>query len=344
MTEKKDVTGTTLYFSGPESFLLREHVQKYFVASEKKYGEYNVLKMNPEEKKFGEIKTELLSVPFFNTGKKIVFLDPFPLPSSEKMSEVKKEKSEKIIELLKGIPEDIVIICVSEHPDKRTKAWKDLIKIAQKDISRSFEPLNERTLTQWVLQRVSAKEGKILPAAAEYLWQYAGKNLWVLDQEVQKLINFSEGKPISERDIEIVCDVNSETIEWALSNAFSTGQRKEVLKIFHRMIDAGQSAYTLLFRDFGSLLRQLLLVRQALDTRSSAKDIGMSPFLFGKMKKVAEQFSLSHLKNMQDGLLKIDEGSKTGLIPTSTGKEELLIFALEKWIYKFFRKNLTKTF
>jgi hypothetical protein len=86
-------------------------------------------------------------------------------------------------------------------------------------------------------------------------------------------------------------------------------------------------------------MRQLILTRYAVDQNKSAKEIGMNPFVFGKTKPVAQKFSLQHLKNMHGKLLWIDEGTKTGVIPAAAGKEEMLVFALERWIGEFFSET-----
>jgi len=166
-----------------------------------------------------------------------------------------------------------------------------------------------------------------------------GSNLWTLANEIDKLIKFSGAKPISERDIETVCDPGIETAQFALSNAFAKGSEIEVMNVFEHQIDAGESAYSLLYRDLGPIVRQFLLARTALDERKGAKEVGLNPFIFGRIKNTTAKFPFEHLREMQEKLVQIDEGVKTGLIPVVSGKEDLLFFALENWIREFFRKK-----
>ncbi|MBI5415155.1 DNA polymerase III subunit delta [Candidatus Peregrinibacteria bacterium] len=335
-------SGALISYTGPETFQLRNHVQRIFLASVEKYGEYNVSKVeiDPKATDMNMLKTMVFSIPFFGTGKRIIFLESFPFESSGKRSEEEKENEEKILKILQEIPEEIVVICISENPDRRTKAWKELQKIADKESSQEFSELKDQELTEWILQMIASKKGEILPAAAEYLWQYCGTNLWKLSNEIEKLILFTSGeKPISERDIEKVSEPSFETIQFALSNAFSSGKEEEVIEIFHRMIFNGESAYVVLYRDLGSIMRQLILTRVALDGKKSAEDVGINPFIFRHTQKTAALFPMTHLRTMHEKLIHIDEGTKTGAIPSHAGKEDHLIFAVEKWIRSFFSIN-----
>ncbi len=355
---KKEPTGgkgLVLMFSGPETFQLRDFVRNYIRLAEGKYGEENVSRIDPRETEFNVLKSELFSLPFFCVGKRIIVLDPFPYEatgkkkkadSEEKEPEKKnKEKlnEELILDLLKNTPEEVVVICVCPAEIKADGTLsKALAPIISKEHSKKFMPLGRGDLTQWVIERVKMKDAKILPAAAEFLWNRCGTNLWKLEHEVEKLVAFTDSaKPISENDIEKVSDPSYESIQYAFSDAFATRNCREVMKVFHELLDSGETAQGMIYRDFGSVMRNLVLTRFAIDRKKTAEDIGMHPFAFSKTKKTASAFSMTHLKAMQRKLVAIDEGTKTGLIPVSSGHEDHLIFALERWIQDFFRKEKT---
>jgi len=331
--------GKIILFTGPETFRLREHTAQYYKAAREKYGEWNTIKVDAAETAVEELKMHFFSLPFLGDGKKIIFLDAFPLGGK---NEAEKEKNEQVLELLKKIPTEVVVICSAENPDRRTKVWKDLQKISDAAASQDFAPLKDQELTEWIRKSIAKYGAKILPSAAEFLWQYAGSNLWKLHQEILKLAAYQEEKPISERDISEICDPSQETIQFALSNAFASGKETEVLRTLSDLLRSGESPFSLLFRDFGSTLRTLLLTNFALQHNLSAQAIGVHPFAFGKMKATAGKISFSHLKNMHQKLLEIDEGTKNGTIPSTGGREDLLIFALENWIREFFSTPAAK--
>jgi DNA polymerase III delta subunit len=63
--------------------------------------------------------------------KKLIIIDDFPLKTSDKNPEL-NEKQDFLESLLEKVPENNIVIFSSANPDKRSKFYKNLKKVATK--------------------------------------------------------------------------------------------------------------------------------------------------------------------------------------------------------------------
>jgi DNA polymerase III delta subunit len=335
---------------GENDYDLKKFLQKWIRSSLEKYGEYNVTRYDFDTKSVSELLGELNAPPFFGDGKRIFFLENFPPPPpSRPFSQKRKAEIADLQDAILTLPEETVLVMAVSKPDKRTSAYKKISPIIsrtydfpswQKDNTGSLSIQGLSDATEWVLEQFALASGKILPAAAQFLVKYCGADPWKLSSEIEKLIAFSlvSQRPISEQDIHHLCLPSEEMANFAFSNAVQTGDVNRILGVLHKLFSSGEAPQAIFNRELIPTIRQLLQVRLALDFQKSAKDIGIHPFVFGKLKGIAKALPLDMLQKVHSTLLQIDIDSKTGVMTLSPEKDKIFRLRIERELLSLFTK------
>jgi len=171
-------------------------------------------------------------------------------------------------------------------------------------------------LEKWILARVTARQGKMTPRAAVLLGELAGDSLWTLNQEIDKLCVYANGKVITDKDVRLMTSQARDANVFALVDAVVDMRVSSAMQLLHRLIDEGASPTYIL----SMLSRQLRLMVQARELRTtdlslSAKReaLGVSAkFPVEKLMAQSSQYSLSRLTEVYEKLLETDLGIKTG--------------------------------
>jgi hypothetical protein len=107
----------------------------------------------------------------------------------------------------------------------------------------------------------------------------------------------------------------------------------------------GIAPQVVLMRDLAPIVRSIVNVQWATANNLDAKAIKMNPWVFSRWRSIASKFESHELKAMLQGLVKIDQGLKTGKIDASGGELRLFSLTIEYFLLEFFAsKNSSKQF
>jgi DNA polymerase III delta subunit len=334
--------------TGENDYDLKAFLKKWECSSLEKYGEYNVARYNCEEKPVSELLGELNAPPFFGDGKRIFFLENFPPPPPTRpFSEKKKREIQFLTETLLSTTEDTVIVFIVAKPDKRTGAYKKIFPVIEKIYtfptwSREYSGLLSRKgmeeATRWVVQQMKFLGGNISVDVAKFLIEFCGQNPWTLRNEVEKLFLFikEQGRPLLEQDIKKLCSPSEEMINFSFSNALQSGKKSCVLEALETLFSSGESPQAIFNRDIITSFRQLLQVRFTLNEGLSPQETHIHPFIFSKLKGIAQRVPLPSLKEIYTRLLQIDKEVKTGILSLHANKSGVFRLRIEKVTLDFF--------
>jgi DNA polymerase III delta subunit len=207
--------------------------------------------------------------------------------------------------------------------------------LSQQKFAYNFKKLSNTETLNWVRKETELKGAKIKPQAASILTSFFSGNLWQLDNEINKLINFKTGKDkqsnseiiIDEDDISILVKGNVDENIFALTDAISAKNKALAVSLFEKEIEAGVADINLL-RMIIRQFRILLLVRQCLDksytSRKITSQLKLHPFIIQKSLTQVRNFSVLTIKNILNRLIEIDQGIKTGQIEAKSALSILL--------------------
>jgi DNA polymerase-3 subunit delta len=233
--------------------------------------------------------------------------------ASERLVIIKQLSDNKTVwptlgDWLPRVSDDIHLVLVDAKPDKRTKTYKDLQKVAT---ITEFKPWSERDTAkaeQWVAGEAKVLSCEIDTASSRLLVHRVGPDQWLLHQALQKLAVLDSITP------EIIAElIDANPIE-NVFELFDAALRGNAIKV-KRMIETLELTEDP-YRLFGLLSGQafqLAALAAAGDKPSAevAKDLGVHPYGLGKLTTYARQLGRSGAKKVIDAFAEADAGIKS---------------------------------
>ncbi len=330
-------------FTGEETYLLLQQINKWKDAFAKKHGDMNLEVMDGEEKPLNEIMAAAIAMPFLSE-KRLIFIHGLPdKPKTRNKDKVTKkdekrdDELKKFSENLKDIPDSSVVVFVQPNPDKRFSFYKKLLKQAE---VKEFFPLSGKILVKWLQDRVNEKESSIDYDTAEYLISLTGQNLWRLSQEVSKLTSHSPGLPITKMLIDQLVVPTLEANIFHFTDALGAKDHRKAIQNLHRTMAAGENlrpVFYMIVRQFRLLLHAsgYMSTHPNGNSTAFASYSKIHPFVAKNTLEQVKRFNLPELKKSYAQLLDIDIALKTSKIRTTVDDQDELALAIERFILGF---------
>jgi len=211
------------------------------------------------------------------------------------------------------IPDSTTLVLI----DNAITANNPLLKeLSDKAEVRSFPLLREAKLRQWIQQRVTQEGSNISPRAVDLLVKLVGGNLWIMANEINKLVIFASGRRIEEEDVKMVVSYAQQANVFAMVDAILEFKAGEAERWLEQLLQRGATpAYLLVM-----LSRQIQMIVRAKELRSQGKSkidvqskLGLtSEFALRKTLEQADRYPLGRIKEAYGKLLEADLSIKTG--------------------------------
>lgn len=268
-----------------------------------------------------QIRSVCAAAPFLS-GKRLVIiyglLEKFePKGKSGKQRkaspEKKQEQYEAYASVLANVPESTIIALVEGRLSGTNPLFKE---IGGKAIVKSFALMKDVQLRQWIQQRVKDFNSTISPQAVDLLARLVGSNLWVMKNEIDKLVLFAADRRIEDADVKTLVSQTEQADVFAMVDAILEMKIEAAAQRMQRLMEKGAAPTYLLFM----ICRQIRLVVRARELKkqgSSEAEIQVrlglaSPFIVRKTLEQASRYSLSRIKEVYQQLLTSDLWIKTG--------------------------------
>lgn len=267
---------------------------------------YNVVILENDELDLPKLKTEIAATGFLTKKKMIIIKNAF--------NKDKDFQANFLTFLKKQTDNENAIIIWDEKDLKKEKT--DLAKylLKQKFVQR-FELLENSQLKNWVTREIKNRGGKIERDALDELLELASNDLWQLNSEIEKLINFRQGKIINKQDIENFVKGKIDENIFKLTDAIVNKNKGEAIKIFNELLQSSlesQYIFNMIIRHFKILLQVKDFSDKGQNNyRDIAKQIGQHPFAVQKSLTQSRSFTFEGLKNIYHSLLETDRKVKT---------------------------------
>jgi len=249
-----------ILFFGKDEYRIREKIREFSEAHKDKNKSQPSTLTNPN---IEEIRREMLSVSMFKE-KKLVIVRNFSV-SDNFLTQV---------DLFKDSPN--ILLLISEND----------INIDCK--KQEFDLLTSQELKKWIQQKVEKMGGIINNDSLSMLIEYIGNDLWRMENEIKKLVNYSSSI-LTENVKKLVRDRNEINIFETIS-AIARKNKKEALQSIRKHLDRGDAPIYILAM-FAFQVRKII----------SAKEKGMY-----------NNFTMDELKNLYDKIVQLDYEIKTG--------------------------------
>lgn len=312
-----------LFFYGEETYRLKQKLNKLkekFVSSS--LGDTNLAILDGKTTPYNDINRQILAMPFLAKNRLVIIEDL--------LKEGNKENQEKVIDLLKKVPESTVLVFAEYGKvDKRSSLYKKLNKPGQ---AQEFKLLEEDALKRWIRAEVANRGGEIAPDAVVKLVEYVGSDLWRMSNEIAKLITYD--RQITTDNIELLVQTQIQSNIFGLIDAVAAKAKKRAIKELYKLFGSGQAelyVLTMIIYQY----RNLLIVKDAeirwpyINKWALAKKIQLHPFVLDKTKALTPKYGLDDLKKIYGKLLSYESAVKIGKIKPRIALE-LLVFELTR--------------
>jgi len=267
-----------------------------------------------------ELRNKCGAAPFLCSHRLVIvdgLLGRFEVKQSRPRSGKGKSKNglgewEGLDSYIKQMPETTVLVLVDEEVKGHNPLLKKLSPLAE---LRTFPLLRGKDLKAWIRQRVKGEGGDITPQAVDLLAELIGGDLWAMNGEIQKLLLYSQERPISEDDVRQLVSHVQEANIFAMVDAVAEGRTELAQKILHRLYHEGMAPTYILVM----ITRQFRLIAQARDlgkglSRLQIQDrLGLkSSYSLDKTLGQAKLYDFEGVKRAYDKLLETDLAIKTG--------------------------------
>jgi DNA polymerase-3 subunit delta len=209
------------------------------------------------------------------------------------------------------------ILKVSEAEGKQRRAFV-----------RHFPKPRYDDLPGWIQNRARDKGSEINYEATRVLASLVGRDLRLLDQEIEKLLLYTDGQPVTVEDVRTLVSLAREASIFDLVDCVGRRETDRALRLLHRMLEEeAEPLYLLamLARQVRILIQVSELQTQHLTPREMANRLKLHPYVVEKGIVQARNFDLAQLEAAHRQLVETDWKIKTGELESILALDTLVV-------------------
>ena len=211
------------------------------------------------------------------------------------------------------IPDSTILVLIDSKVGGKNPLLKELSSKAE---VKSFPLLRDAKLRQWIQRYVAKEDGSISPQAVNSIAKLVGSNLWIMVNEINKLLLFTSGRRIEEEDVNMVVSYAQEANVFTMVDAILGFKAKVAEQSLRQLLQRGAApAYLLvmLSRQVQMIVRARALRNQGEPETEIQNRLGLtSEFALHKILDQADRYPFERLKQVYNKLLEADLSIKTG--------------------------------
>lgn len=205
------------------------------------------------------------------------------------------------------VSDDVHLLLIESAPDKRTKTYKQLQKVAKVQQSTLWTDRDTSRAEQWVIDEAKRLGTTLDKKSAHVLVERVGVDQWSLIRALEKL---SVMDAVTPELIESLVDANpTENVFLLFENALKGNAAK--VKTMVDTLALTEDAYKLLGLLSGQAVQLATLTLADKPSAEVAKDMGVHPYALSKLAPVAKKLGRGGAKKVIGALREADEAAKT---------------------------------
>ena len=292
-------------FQGQETFLIEECLERAkhtLIPSES--ADFNFDKFDAKDLQVADVLDQAQTIPFLSKWRLIIITA---------IDELKANTQKQMLSYLSHPNASTCLIMTAAKLDSRTKFAQTLKKTGE---IVQFWKLFDRDLPQWISRRAKHYGYTLSSQTATYLSEVVGNDLRQIDNELKKVIAYTNGREISASVVEqVVGDIRERNI-FELVDAVSTGDIVVSLRILNQLLIEGEQPLKILalvIRQFRLLwkVKAHLAEHKSLAAKQIAAKVGVSPRNAENLQRQVRRFSQVKLKQGLKQLYAVDLALKS---------------------------------
>lgn len=217
----------------------------------------------------------------------------------------------------KTLPASHPILKLASSAGQKGRAFVKLFKLPR-----------DRDLPGWIQQRAQDKGGTLSSEATRMLAVLVGNDLRLLDQELEKLLLYTDGQQVTTGNVQALVSRARQTSIFDLVDCVGRRQSDRALRLLHRMLDDGQAPLyllTMLARQVRILIQVSELRARGLASREIAQRLKLHPYVVEKGLAQAQNFNMEQLETAHQHLVNADWAIKTGKMEGVLALDTLIV-------------------
>lgn len=305
---------------GPESYLRLNYTKRLCDAIVPETDSMNRLSLEGDKVRESEIIDFAETMPFFADYRLVRIKDSGLLKSS----------AELLPDYIKNIPDHAVLVFSETEVDKRSRLYK---AIKNAGYISEFAEQTEATLMRWGAGLLGKAGLRISANNMTYLLSRTGSDMSHLSLEIDKLVNYCNGRTVVEReDIDAVTGTHIENHIFDMIEAVTVGNQRKALDLYADLLALKEPPMRILYliaRQYNELLMTKELLAEGNSPALIAKKAGIRDFVAKKRAGVARRFSRKELDRAVKACVDMEEAVKTGQINERLSVELILLGAAQ---------------
>ena len=236
--------------------------------------------------------------------------------------------AETLADYFSNIPETTCMVFVESDVDKRSKAYKAIVKAGS---AVDFSMPDERMLTSWMMARVKAAGKTMTRDAWNEFFERSNDSMDHMDMEMEKLLSYVYDKDgITLEDVEAICTKQVHTKVFDMISFVASKNLPKVLELYHDMLATKEPPIrilALIIRQFDQMYVMKDMASQGMNVQTIAGKMGIRDFIVRKNLGLARNFTMEQIRALLEDAADLDERAKTGRINDQLAVEMLMI----KW-------------
>lgn len=303
-------------FFGEEGYLKQQYKQKLLEALMPEEDTMNTGYFEGKNVNVAEVIDLAETMPFLAQRRVMVFQD----------TGFFKNKCDQLADYMKELPDYLAMIFVESDVDKRSRMYK-AVKNAGRVVEFGFQ--DEKTLTRWVLGKISREGKKITQKDMELFLTMTGTDMGNIALELEKLLSYTLDKDVITReDIEQVCVPQITNKIFDMVRAVTDRKQERALGLYYDLLALREPPMRILFllaRQFNLLLQTKEMMALGYSSQDLSKNLGVPPFAAKNYIACARQYDSDELRQAVEDCMKSEEDVKNGRLGDVLSVELLII-------------------
>jgi len=239
-------------------------------------------------------------------------------PSKAVSARTRKDDPEPLAACIKALPDSTVLV-LSDRIENRKNPLENnslFASIAGKATVKQYPELRGLKLSQWIESRVTRAGSSISRQALAVLMELIEGDLHAMQNEINKLVAFTAGRMIEEKDIRSVVSASREADIFGMVDAIIDRRAGIAEQIVQKLLQFGTVPPQMLVL----LARQVQILIQVKDLKNQKRPVAeiqraigvFYPAAFERIAGRADKYSLERLKEIHTRILETDLAIKTG--------------------------------
>ncbi len=315
-------------FLGVEEYLMNEGVEKL----KSKYIEPSLESLNysiieGKESNIDTLINACETLPFMSSKKIVILKDISGLLEKES-----KESEEELYKYLDDLGSYLILIIIGTDLKKTSKMYKFFNK---SNNVVEFVNLKGKDLNSWIEQILKKNNKSMNFSNLNFFTQqttYSSRNseltLYDLENELLKLVNYTQEYEITKEDINKVLIKSIDTNIFDLLSAINRGDSHNALVIFNDMYmqnEPIQKILVMITRQIRLMLGYKLYRNKGYGEGETQDKLGIKSFEYSKVSSQSRAFTIIQLQETLDKILILDKQLKTISVDEKILMEMLII-------------------